>query len=42
MIVDGSSMINTDDLDQYRFIDESSIIIDNFPKTFKVICKALI
>ena len=27
MIVDGSSTINTDELDQYRFIDESSMII---------------
>ena len=39
MIIDGSTTVNTDDLDQYayRFIDESSMIIDDFPKMFKLI-----
>ena len=31
-------MINAVDLDQYRFIDESSMIIDDFTKSSKCIC----
>ena len=39
MIIEGSTTINTDDLDQYRFIDESSMIIDDFPQIFKLKCR---
>ena len=39
MIIDESTVIITVDLDQYAIIDESSMIIDDFRKFSKCICR---